>query len=63
MISLPRAVRESDGALRVPRLGVGAEAVERLAAKVTGTIDWHGYVHERMPARVARRLFAEDASL
>jgi peptidoglycan/xylan/chitin deacetylase (PgdA/CDA1 family) len=62
MISLPRAVRESDGPLRVPRLGVGAEPVERLAAKVVGAIDWHGYVHERMPARVARRIFAEDAS-
>jgi peptidoglycan/xylan/chitin deacetylase (PgdA/CDA1 family) len=63
VISLPRAVRESDGALRVPRLGVGAEPVERLAAKVAGAIDWHGYVHERMPARVARLLFAEDASV
>jgi peptidoglycan/xylan/chitin deacetylase (PgdA/CDA1 family) len=62
VISLPRALRESDGALRIPRLGVGAEPVERLAAKVTGAIDWHGYVHERMPAALARRLFAEDAS-
>jgi peptidoglycan/xylan/chitin deacetylase (PgdA/CDA1 family) len=62
VISLPRAVRESDGALRVPRLGVGAEPVERIAAKVAGAIDWHGYVHERMPAPLARRLFAEDAS-
>jgi peptidoglycan/xylan/chitin deacetylase (PgdA/CDA1 family) len=62
VISLPRAIRESDGTLRIPRLGVGAEPVERLAAKVTGAIDWHGYVHERMPAPLARRLFAEDAS-
>jgi peptidoglycan/xylan/chitin deacetylase (PgdA/CDA1 family) len=62
VISLPRALRESDGPLRIPRLGVGAEPVERLAAKVTGAIDWHGYVHERMPAPLARRLFAEDAS-
>jgi peptidoglycan/xylan/chitin deacetylase (PgdA/CDA1 family) len=61
-ISLPRAVRASDDALRIPRLGVGADPVERLAAKVTGAIDWHGYVHERMPARVDRLLFAEDAS-
>jgi hypothetical protein len=41
---------------------VGAESVERLTAKVSGTVDWHGYVHERMPAPVARRLFPEDAS-
>jgi peptidoglycan/xylan/chitin deacetylase (PgdA/CDA1 family) len=60
-ISLPRAVRRSDPALRIPRVGVGAEAVERLAAKVTGSIDWHAHVHERMPARVARVLFADDA--
>lgn len=62
VISLPRAVRESDGALRVARFGVGSEPVERLAAKVTGVIDWHAYVHERIPAPVARRLFPEDAS-
>jgi peptidoglycan/xylan/chitin deacetylase (PgdA/CDA1 family) len=62
VISLPRAIRASDGTLRIPRLGVGAEPVERLAAKVTGAIDWHGYVHERMPAPLARRVFAEDAS-
>jgi len=61
-ISLPRAVRESDDAMRIPRFGVGAETVERLAAKVAGAIDWHGYVHERMPARVASRLFAGYAS-
>jgi peptidoglycan/xylan/chitin deacetylase (PgdA/CDA1 family) len=62
LISLPRAVRESDDALRVARLGVGDEPVERLAAKVTGAIDWHAYVHERIPVPVARMLFAEDAS-
>lgn len=62
VISLPRAVREADATLRTPRLGVGAESVERLTAKVSGTVDWHGYVHERMPAPVARRLFPEDAS-
>jgi peptidoglycan/xylan/chitin deacetylase (PgdA/CDA1 family) len=62
LISLPRAVRESDGPLRVARLGIGDEPVERLAAKVTGAIDWHAYVHERIPAPVARLLFAEDAS-
>jgi peptidoglycan/xylan/chitin deacetylase (PgdA/CDA1 family) len=63
VISLPRAVRASDGALRIPRFGVGDESVERLAAKVTGAIDWHGHVHERLPAPVARVLFAEDASV
>ena len=62
VISLPRAVRESDGALRVARLGVGNEPVERLAAKVAGAIDWHAYVHEHTPAAVGRLLFAEDAS-
>jgi peptidoglycan/xylan/chitin deacetylase (PgdA/CDA1 family) len=61
VISLPRAVRASDGAMRVARLGVGAEPVKRLADKVLGAIDWHAYVHERMPPRVARLLFAEDA--
>ena len=30
--------------------------------RYSGTVDWHGYVHERMPAPVARRLFPEDAS-
>jgi peptidoglycan/xylan/chitin deacetylase (PgdA/CDA1 family) len=62
VISLPRAIRESDGALRVARLGVGDEPVERLAAKVAGAIDWHAHVHEHMPPPVARLLFAEDAT-
>jgi len=61
LISLPRALREADDPLRVPRLGVGDDSVERLAAKVTGAIDWHAYVHERIPAPVARLIFAEDA--
>jgi peptidoglycan/xylan/chitin deacetylase (PgdA/CDA1 family) len=61
LISLPRAVRDSDDPLRVARLGVGNEPVERLAAKVTGAIDWHASVYEHMPVPVARRLFAEDA--
>jgi peptidoglycan/xylan/chitin deacetylase (PgdA/CDA1 family) len=61
-ISLPRAVRESDDPLRVPRLGVGDEPVERLAAKVAGVIDWHAHLHEHMPPPVARLLFVEDAS-
>ncbi len=61
LISLPRAVRDSDDPLRVARLGMGNEPVERLAAKVTGAIDWHASVYEHMPVPVARRLFAEDA--
>jgi peptidoglycan/xylan/chitin deacetylase (PgdA/CDA1 family) len=61
-ISLPRAVREADDALRIPRFGVGAEPVERLAAKVAGAIDWHASIHERMPAAVARVLFADHAA-
>jgi peptidoglycan/xylan/chitin deacetylase (PgdA/CDA1 family) len=62
LISLPRALRESDDPMRVARLGVGDDPVERLAAKVTGAIDWHAYVHERMPAPVARLIFADYAS-
>ncbi len=62
LISLPRAVRDSDDPLRVARLGVGNESVERLAAKVAGAIDWHASVYEHMPTPVARVLFAEDAS-
>jgi peptidoglycan/xylan/chitin deacetylase (PgdA/CDA1 family) len=62
LISLPRALREADDPLRVARLGVGDDPVERLAGKVTGAIDWHAYVHERIPAPVARMIFAEDAS-
>lgn len=61
LISLPRALREDDDPLRVARMGVGADPVERLAAKVTGAIDWHAYVHERLPGRFARLIFAEDA--
>jgi peptidoglycan/xylan/chitin deacetylase (PgdA/CDA1 family) len=57
-ISLPRALRRSDDALRIPRFGLGNEPVARLAAKVRGDIDWHASVHERIPARVAERLFA-----
>jgi peptidoglycan/xylan/chitin deacetylase (PgdA/CDA1 family) len=60
-ISLPRAVRDTDDPLRIPRFGVGAEPVERLAGKVAGAIDWHASIHERMPAAVARALFADDA--
>jgi peptidoglycan/xylan/chitin deacetylase (PgdA/CDA1 family) len=59
-ISLPRSVRDGDEALRIPRFGVGAEPVARLAAKVAGAIDWHASIHERLPARVASVLFAED---
>jgi peptidoglycan/xylan/chitin deacetylase (PgdA/CDA1 family) len=62
LISLPRALRDGEDPLRVARLGVGADTVDRLGEKVTGAIDWHAYVHERIPAPVARRLFAEDAS-
>ena len=62
VISLPRAVRESDGPLRVARLGVGNEPVERVAAKVAGAIDWHAYVHEHIPAPIARLVFVDDAS-
>jgi peptidoglycan/xylan/chitin deacetylase (PgdA/CDA1 family) len=61
LISLPRALREDDDPLRMARLGVGDDPVERLAAKVTGEIDWHAYVHERIPAPVARLIFAGDA--
>ena len=61
LISLPRALRERDDPLRLPRLGVGAEPVERLVAKVRGEIDWHAYVHEHVPAMVARRVFPEYA--
>ncbi len=61
VISLPRAARESDGPLRVARFGVGDEPVESLAAKVGGSIDWHAYLHERIPAPVARRLFDDHA--
>jgi peptidoglycan/xylan/chitin deacetylase (PgdA/CDA1 family) len=62
LISLPRALHEADDPMRVARLGVGNDPVERLAAKVTGAIDWHAYVHERIPAPVARLIFADDAS-
>jgi len=62
LISLPRALREADDPMRVARLGVGDDPLEGLAAKVTGAIDWHAYVHERIPAPVARLIFAEDAS-
>jgi peptidoglycan/xylan/chitin deacetylase (PgdA/CDA1 family) len=58
--SLPRAVRESDPPLRIPRFGVGSEPVESLAGKVGGAIDWHGAVHERIPAFAARALWPED---
>jgi len=61
LISLPRALRQAEGPLRIARLGVGDDPVERLVAKVGGAIDWHAYLHERIPAPVARRLFAEDA--
>jgi peptidoglycan/xylan/chitin deacetylase (PgdA/CDA1 family) len=61
LISLPRALRSRDDPLRLPRLGVGAEPVERLAAKVRGEIDWHAYVHEHVPPAVARRVFPEYA--
>jgi peptidoglycan/xylan/chitin deacetylase (PgdA/CDA1 family) len=59
--SLPRAVRESDPPLAIPRFGVGSEPVESLAGKVRGAIDWHGAVHERIPARLARALWPDDA--
>ncbi len=61
VFSLPRAVRDSDGPLRIPRFGVGSEPVDSLAGKVRGEIDWHGAVHERMPGFLARTLWPEDA--
>lgn len=63
LISLPRALRSDDDPLRVARLGIGDDPVERLAAKVTGAIDWHAYVHERIPAPVARLIFAEESTV
>ncbi len=62
VISLPRTVRDADDALRIPRFGMGAEPVAQLAAKVAGAIDWHASVHERLPARMASRLFAEEGA-
>jgi peptidoglycan/xylan/chitin deacetylase (PgdA/CDA1 family) len=61
VFSLPRALRDSDAPLRIPRFGVGSEPVESLAGKVRGAIDWHGAVHERMPAVIGRALWPEDA--
>jgi peptidoglycan/xylan/chitin deacetylase (PgdA/CDA1 family) len=61
VFSLPRRVRESDPPLRIPRFGVGSEPVESMAGKVSGAIDWHAAVHERMPAALARRLWPEEA--
>jgi peptidoglycan/xylan/chitin deacetylase (PgdA/CDA1 family) len=61
VFSLPRPVREADPPLRIPRFGVGSEPVESMAGKVAGAIDWHGAVHERMPAFLARRLWPEEA--
>ncbi|MEA2402571.1 MAG: hypothetical protein QOK00_2974 [Thermoleophilaceae bacterium] len=61
VFSLPRALRESDQPLRIPRFGVGSEPVESLAEKVRGAIDWHGVVHERMPVALARALWPHDA--
>jgi peptidoglycan/xylan/chitin deacetylase (PgdA/CDA1 family) len=58
--SLPRALRETDPPLRIPRFGVGAEPVESVVSKVRGEIDWHAGVHERMPAPLARALWPED---
>ena len=58
--SLPRALRDSDSPLRIPRFGVGAEPVESLAGKVRGEIDWHAAVHERLPAPLAGALWPED---
>jgi peptidoglycan/xylan/chitin deacetylase (PgdA/CDA1 family) len=63
LISLPRALRGDEDPLRVARLGVGDDPVERVAAKVGGAIDWHAYVHERIPAPVARLIFAEETSV
>ena len=60
--SLPRAVRDSDPPLRIPRFGVGSEPVESLAGKVRGAIDWHGTLHERMPGFLARVLWPENAT-
>jgi peptidoglycan/xylan/chitin deacetylase (PgdA/CDA1 family) len=62
VISLPRTVRDADDAMRIPRFGIGAEPVARLAAKVAGAIDWHASVHERLPPRMASLLFAEDGA-
>ena len=61
--SLPRAVRGSDPPLAIPRFGVGSEPVESLARKVRGGIDWHGAVHERMPALLARALWPDDPGM
>ena len=60
-ISLPRAVGPADGPLAIPRFGIGNEPVGRLAAKVGGAIDWHGWAHERMPSRLDRVLSRDAA--
>jgi peptidoglycan/xylan/chitin deacetylase (PgdA/CDA1 family) len=58
-VSLPRAVHDGDGPLRIPRFGVGDDSVESLAAKVRGEIDWHATVHDRLPKRVSAALFRQ----
>ena len=63
VFSLPRALRDTDPPLRIPRFGVGAEPVESVAGKVRGDIDWHAAVHERLPAPLARALWPEDGRL
>jgi peptidoglycan/xylan/chitin deacetylase (PgdA/CDA1 family) len=60
VFSLPRALRDTDPPLRIPRFGIGAEPVESVAGKVRGEIDWHAAVHERLPAPLARALWPED---
>jgi peptidoglycan/xylan/chitin deacetylase (PgdA/CDA1 family) len=58
--SLPRALKDSDSALRTPRFGVGDEPVASVAGKVGGEIDWHAAVHERIPGALAGALWPND---
>jgi peptidoglycan/xylan/chitin deacetylase (PgdA/CDA1 family) len=58
-VSLPRAISDRDGALRIPRFGVGGETTASLAAKVRGDIDWHATVHAHLPRSVSAALFRQ----
>jgi hypothetical protein len=52
---LPRAVARTDDPLSLPRLVIGNDDVEHLAAKVMGDIDWHAHVRAHLPRALSDR--------
>jgi peptidoglycan/xylan/chitin deacetylase (PgdA/CDA1 family) len=55
VVTTSRGLASTDDDLQLPRIVVGDDTVDDLAAKVTGAIDWHAHVRDRLPRTLSQR--------